>query len=53
MGKETFPTTTSVAMPVAAPVRHLLNLGLFQPSDWKRLHTPWNKWVPYMMLANT
>jgi hypothetical protein len=51
IGNETLPTTTTVASPVARPRRHRLNLGLFQPNDWNRLHVPWNRWMPSAMLA--
>jgi len=48
---ETLPTVISVANPMENQRRHLLNLGLFQPIDWKRLHAPWYRCTPRAMLA--
>src|SRR3954465_2705575 len=51
IGIATFPMTVIAANPAAKFRRHELNRGLFQPSDWNRLHAPWKRWRPRARLA--
>src|SRR5512140_1124149 len=52
IGNEMLASVMIQAKAVANQRRQGLNVGLFQPIDWKRLQRPWNRWKPSRMLAS-